>query len=272
MLAGAARLWRSGNIKAANPSWISIKNSVGSNISAIAIAEGDGNIVWVGHNDGRIYRTANALATSPTWLQVDNAPPGLPNRWCSKIVIDPADSQHVYVSFMGYQPNNVWRTNDNGASWAQISGTPPAALPSIPVSSIAMHRTQSGWLYVGTDIGVFASENDGQTWTVPDGSGPLSDGPANVEIDELLWKNDNTLIAATHGRGIYSATIVPPCAPSGGDADCNGHVDLADFVGFAACLAGPNASPGPSCGAFDFGADADVDLGDFAAVQNGFTG
>ncbi|MGI9519761.1 MAG: hypothetical protein ACR2NP_22090, partial [Pirellulaceae bacterium] len=52
----------------------------------------------------------------------------------------------------------------------------------------------------GTDIGVFTSNDNGQQWT------PQTDGPATVPVEQLLWKNDNTLLAVTHGRGMYLGT------------------------------------------------------------------
>jgi len=35
-----------------------------------------------------------------------------------------------------------------------------------------------------------------------------------------------------------------------------------------ACLAGPNAAPPANCSTFDFDIDGDVDLQDFATIQN----
>ena len=61
-------------------------------------------------------------------------------------------------------------------------------------------------------------------------------------------------------------------APSPGDSDGNGTVDLADYAFFVRCLAGPDVSPCPTppvtewtCRrAFDLDGDDDVDLRDFA--------
>lgn len=66
--------------------------------------------------------------------------------------------------------------------------------------------------------------------------------------------------------------------PGPGDADCNGAVDLADHRYFVACLAGPSAAPAPAwpsstedcLAVFDVDGDADVDLADFAAIQELF--
>jgi hypothetical protein len=71
ILAGGQSLWRTNDAKAPNtptsgPSWTQIKQPAGSYISAIAVATGKSNIVWVGHDDGQIWKTKTA--SRPTLL------------------------------------------------------------------------------------------------------------------------------------------------------------------------------------------------------------
>ena len=72
-------------------------------------------------------------------------------------------------------------------------------LPDVPVRSLVYHPRNSNLLYVGTEIGIFSSDDAGATWDVTQG------GPANVSVDELFFMG-NDLVAATHGRGIYRAS------------------------------------------------------------------
>ena len=65
------------------------------------------------------------------------------------------------------------------------------------MAALAAQPHVSGQLYVGTDIGVFTSSDNGLTWSTQ------TDGPGTVPVEQLLWKNDNTLMAVTHGRGIF---------------------------------------------------------------------
>jgi hypothetical protein len=206
MLAGGCQLWRSTNVKAATPSWASIKTSTGSYISAIAIAPGNSDIMWVGYNNGDVYSTTNGTLVAPIWNRADLGTPNLPNRQVTRITIDPTDAQKVYVTFGGFSANNVYRTTDGGATWADITGTGLTGLPDVPVRSLVINPTNANWLYVGTEVGIFTSEDGGGTWGVP------QDGPANVSVDELLWLDTNTLVAATHGRGLYKATLGIPTA------------------------------------------------------------
>ena len=203
ILAGGASLWRTNDAKTANtnttgPSWASIAGPIGSFsfISAIAIAKGNSNIVWIGYTNGDVYVSTNGTAASPTWTRVDSNSPGLPNRYCTRITIDPTNTSRVYVTFGGFSPDNVWRTENSGTSWTNIT----ANLPSAPVRSLAVWQQNTNNLYVGTEVGIFASDNGGQSWS------PSNDGPTNCAVDELFWMND-TLVAATYGRGMFSINI-----------------------------------------------------------------
>jgi hypothetical protein len=52
-----------------------------------------------------------------------------------------------------------------------------------------------------------------------------------------------------------------------GDANGDGNVDLDDLTRFEACIAGPEAGLSSGCECFDFDADGDNDLLDFAKFQ-----
>ena len=205
MLAGAKSLWVSNNVKAATPAWAILKPAVGAGtpfyISAITIAEGNSNIIWVGQNNGQVFKTANGTAPTPTWTEVT----GLPARMVLRILVDKSDTNRVFISFGGYSAGNLQMTTNGGTSWTDITGT----LPSVPINSIVRHPTNASWLYAGTWVGVFTSENSGTTWQT------TNDGPANVPVDELFWYDNTRLIAVTHGRGMFraTATITPPPPP-----------------------------------------------------------
>lgn len=208
LLAGGVSLWRTNDVKTANtnttgPTWATIKAPIAGNdpISAVAVAKGNSDIIWVGHNGGNLYMTTNGTAGSPTWTRRDNTSPSLPNRFITRIAIDPNNANIVYVTFGGFNSDNVWRTTDAGANWTQVTGTGASSLPAAPVRSIVISPSDSKYLSVGTEVGVFVSGNSGLTWHVP------QDGPANVSVDELRYMG-STLLAGTHGRGAFSALPV----------------------------------------------------------------
>ncbi|HMV96976.1 MAG TPA: S-layer homology domain-containing protein [Anaerolineales bacterium] len=202
MLVGAASLWRSNDVKAPNttttgPSWYVIKSSTGYNITAIAVAPGNSDIVWVGHENGDVFKTTNGTATNPTWTRADTGSPALPNRYVTRITIDKNDNNKAYVTFGGFSTDNVWATTNGGSTWADITGSGATGLPSLPVRSLVIHPNDSNWLYIGTELGLFASSDGGATWGLP------HDGPTNTPVDELFWMGTK-LVAATYGRGLFT--------------------------------------------------------------------
>jgi photosystem II stability/assembly factor-like uncharacterized protein len=197
LLAGGSNLWRSVNVKAPTPTWTTIKAGAnGSFISAIAVAPGNSDIIWVGHNNGDVYATSNGTTLNPSWTRMDLGTPNLPNRTCTRLTIDSNNWNVVYATFGGFNSDNIYRTTDGGITWANIAG----GLPIAPVRSLVIAPFNSSFLYVGNDVGVFASANGGASWS------PGNEGAANAAVDELFWMN-NTLVAATHGRGIFKILV-----------------------------------------------------------------
>lgn len=225
MLVGCRRLWRTNNVKAGTPAWAAIKPALGlsptprdgtnmldqnhfeendpRNISTVTVAPGNSNRIYVGHNNGHVFLTNNGLDANPTWTQIDELGNALPpDRWVSHLVADPNDPNIVYASFMGWEPDNVWMYDVASQQWTAVSGTGGDwPLPSAPVSALEVHPTVPGWIYAGTDIGIFTSTDNGMTWSA------ATQGPGTVAIDELLWKDNSTLVAGTHGRGAYLADV-----------------------------------------------------------------
>ena len=176
-----------------------------SRISAIAVAPGDSDIVWVGKNNGELWKTSNGKSASPTWTAVDDnySLNPLPNRYVTRIVIDRWDHNKVYVCLGGFKPDNVQVTTDGGKTFRDATGTAPSGLPDVPVRGLAEHPYIPGWLYAATEVGVFASEDGGKSWST------TNEGPANVCVDEVVFlHHSTTLLAATHGRGLFTARIV----------------------------------------------------------------
>jgi photosystem II stability/assembly factor-like uncharacterized protein len=202
MLAGGASLWRSTNVSTADEDdivWSKIKDAVdGTKISQITIAEGDSDLVLVGYNDGSIYKSTDATAATPTWTKIhdDNGKNVL------ALLIDKDDHSIFYAGWGGFAAGNLNQSTDSGATWNDIS----QGLPEAPMRSIVRHPTRPDYLYVGTEVGIFTSEDQGASWFA------TNNGPANVSVDQLFWYDDATLVAATHGRGIFTAKIeLGPC-------------------------------------------------------------
>jgi hypothetical protein len=204
LLAGGASLWRSVDVKTA-ANWAAIKARAAARISAIAVANGNSDFIVVGHNDGQIFLSQDGTSASPGWNSIN--PPVLPApapnfaRFVTRIAIDTSKSPFwIYATLGGFSNNNVIRTEDLGATWIDVSGNGVSSLPSVPVRSIVINPAVPNKLYVGTEVGVFASDDAGATWQLPQG------GPANVSVDELFWLSGD-IVAATHGRGMYKTHV-----------------------------------------------------------------
>jgi photosystem II stability/assembly factor-like uncharacterized protein len=206
LVAGGTSIWRTTSMA---DSWFRIRDPLGSpgpRCSAIDIQRGNSSTIWVGYEDGTVSRTTNAGAT---WVNVDNnGPMPLPNRYVTDIAINPFDGNEVFVTFGGYLSDDVWRTVDFGSSWSRRTGTGIDTLPALQVNTIRFHPVNPNWIYIGTDLGIFASENKGLTWSVTPRYG-RNEGPVNVEVDELFWQGNEYLIAATHGRGMFRCRPLP---------------------------------------------------------------
>jgi len=195
LLAGEESLWRSTNVKGSTPSWteLPVTSPAPTPISAIAVAKGNSNIIWVGRNNGEIYYTTNGTTAHPTWTPSNlGLPEPSKRRYCTRITIDPKNSNLVYATFGGFAPGNVWKNTGYRAPWENISN----GLPRAPVFSLVVSPSNSRALYIGTAVGVFASADGGATWSRG------NDGPANAFVEELFWMGPQ-LVAATHGRGMF---------------------------------------------------------------------
>jgi photosystem II stability/assembly factor-like uncharacterized protein len=203
LLGGGFSVWRTNNAKAPNtnntgPIWSSVKSSIGKKVSAIAVAKGNSNLIWVGYEGGEVFKTLNGTQANPVWQRVDHtgSNPLNPTRFCTRITIDTSDPNIVYVAFGGYSRGNLWKTTNGGGQWSNLGNL----LPEAPVRAIAVHPRRNNLVYIGTEVGLFASENGGATWS------PTNEGPTNCSVDDLFWMNE-VLVCATHGRGMFTIKL-----------------------------------------------------------------
>jgi photosystem II stability/assembly factor-like uncharacterized protein len=195
LVAGGRRIWRTTN---SGNSWEQIRSSVTGNpgCSAIEIAKNNTNVIWVGYDNGTVSYTTD-LGSS--WTNASTPSTG---RFVTDIAVNPFAFNEVIVTVGGYSADNVWLSSNAGVTWEDRTGSAPYDLPEVQVGSVRYHPLQPEWIYVGTDLGVFASEDKGLHWSVTPRYAS-NDGPVNVEVDELFWQGTTYLIAATHGRGMF---------------------------------------------------------------------
>jgi regulation of enolase protein 1 (concanavalin A-like superfamily) len=193
MLAGGASLWRSDNVKAPAPEWKAIQGGSGNYVSAIAVAPGNSDVLWIGRSWGRVFKSTNATSASPAFTALKAPTKGVVTR----ITISPADWNVVYVTTGSFGPTNVLKTTDGGVTWMDATGSGMSGLPDAPVNDLDIDPANPEIVYAATEVGVFQSGDGGAHWELP------QDGPANVCVDEMFWMG-STLVALTHGRGAFA--------------------------------------------------------------------
>jgi photosystem II stability/assembly factor-like uncharacterized protein len=115
----------------------------------------------------------------------------------------PFEEGTAFALFSQYASPKVVRTKDFGQTWEDISGYAEGkdrGFPNVPVFSLIVLPHQPQTLWVGTEIGIFESTDNGESWHKLAGNFPAV----------LVWDLkvvDDQVVAATHGRGIWTVTI-----------------------------------------------------------------
>lgn len=183
------------------------------NISAIAIAPSDNNIVYVAFNKGvwgdnledmkRIFRCTNARSSgTKDWIDITDGLTGYKYNGVKEIVVDPTNPLRVWVGFGGFWAGQkIFYSSNGGANWTNVTNN----LLNIPINSIAYVHGSSDAMYVGTDVGIYFNENASDpesNWECYNGGFPMAI-VTDIKIDYCNRK----LIAATYGAGIWEANL-----------------------------------------------------------------
>ncbi len=190
---GRANVWETNSAQTASTGsgWTQIASTatVGGNVSAIGISWTNTNKIYIGTSNGRILVTTD---NGNTWTAVGGFP------YVTDFAVDNTNDNVCYASFSGVGSNQVRKTTDGGATWTNIASN----LPNIASNSIILRTADPRMLFVGTDIGVFQSTNDGVSWV------SFNSGFPNVQVYDLKYKIGNGIIlAATHGRGCWTFNL-----------------------------------------------------------------
>lgn len=206
---GGDRIYRSAD-EGAN--FTQVRGPIANNerCSAIAFSPNSQQWIWLGYENGTVSRN---LDSTPNWANVEGTGGGgggaqvgaLPDRQVTDIAVHPNNNLHAIVALSTFGGQALWETTDGGNNWSDITGTGTFDLPDVPVNTVTFHPDNPDWIYVGTELGVFASEDGGQNWSTMTNS-PVAEGPANTRVTDLFWANNHTLIAATFGRGMYRSS------------------------------------------------------------------
>ncbi len=167
-------------------------------VSAIKVSPNTANRVFFGSQTGRVVRVDNANTATPT---ITNISTGLPAAYVSCVEVETGNDNHLLVTFSNYGVNSVWESLNGGTSWTSVEGN----LPDMPIRWALFNPSNGDQAILATELGVWSTDNLNTTSTV---WGASNSGLANVRVDMLqLRTSDKLVIAATHGRGLFSSDL-----------------------------------------------------------------
>jgi len=167
--------------------------------SIFTIAESplDARLIWVGTDDGNLQVTRDG---GETWTNVVANVPDLPaNTWVSSVEPGRHQAGVAYATFDGHRTGDrtpyVYKTTDFGATWQSLASDAIESYCHV----VRQDYVNPELLFLGTEMGLYISLDDGGSWTRFTGG-----LPDKVCVKDMVFQQrEHDLVLATHGRGIY---------------------------------------------------------------------
>ncbi len=153
------------------------------------------NLLYSGTDDGIIQVSEDAK----TWTKYSKFP-GVPEfSYVSDILPSKFDENVVFATFNNHKRDDfkpyVLMSSDKGKSWKSISANLPV---NGSVHTIEQDFKNPNLLFVGTEFGVFFSNNSGDSWT------QLKSGIPTISVKDIaIQEREEDLVLATFGRGFF---------------------------------------------------------------------
>jgi photosystem II stability/assembly factor-like uncharacterized protein len=150
-------------------------------------------LIWIGTDDGYVHVTPD---DGKTW---QNVTPRELTSWSKVVMIEAShfDANEAYAAVDRHRLEDnepyIYRTKDSGKTWSKITTGLPRG---VYVQTIKEDPKRRGLLVAGTELALFVSFDDGDSWQ----SLQLNLPPTSMR--DLAF-HDNDLIVATHGRGFW---------------------------------------------------------------------
>jgi Secretion system C-terminal sorting domain len=188
-------------------------------VLAIKVDPNSANTIWLGNTwnfdqtttavPSQIIKLSNASSGAPTVL-VNSTIPAPNGASISSIDVEQGNSNHVLVTLSNYGVVSVWESIDGGVSWTSIEGN----LPDMPIrwgifapagAQLNGATGGNGGIILATELGIWTtSAVTGATTTwIPNNAGFPNVSTFMVKLRPV----DNTLVAATHGRGLFTTQV-----------------------------------------------------------------
>ncbi|HXK05353.1 MAG TPA: sialidase [Verrucomicrobiae bacterium] len=188
---------------------VTVDNSsaeMNNSIYAIAESPRNGQVIWVGTDDGNVQLTRDG---GKTWTNVGLAiPGGGQDPWVSWVEAGHFDEATAYVTLdrhmYGDMTPHVYRTTDFGKTWTDLplDGGGVRGYGHV----IKEDLVNPNLLFLGTEFGLWISTDGGRRWAQYKGSG----FPQVAVRDMVVHPRTSDLVLATHGRGIWIIDDISP--------------------------------------------------------------
>lgn len=201
-LPGTYRRWtnpQTGNTSAT----VSITALNSNTITAVKVSPVTSNRVYFGTEDdfaaAKVCYVDNANTTASGSAGVDIST-GLPTTATVSCIDVGTTDNNLLCSFSNYGINNVWVSTNGGSAWTAIDGN----LPDMPVRWCMFVPGNNNAAILATEAGVWFTNSINGASTVWMSSPTF---PA-VRTDMLQYRSsDKLIVAATHGRGLWTQNI-----------------------------------------------------------------
>jgi photosystem II stability/assembly factor-like uncharacterized protein len=177
-----------------------------TSIYSISESPKNAQIIWVGTDDGNLQITRDG---AKTWTNVvGNVPDLAKNSWVSTIEASRFDEGTAYATFdrhsFGDMNPYAYKTTDYGKTWTALPVQAGGVRGYAHV--IKEDTVNSSLLFVGTEFGLWISNDGGRRWAQYKGS----NFPAAAVRDIVVHAREGDLVLATHGRGIWIVDDISP--------------------------------------------------------------
>ena len=169
-------------------------------VFSIAESPFDPDEIWAGSDDGRIHVTRDG---GLNWTDV--TPPDMPDLGTVD-EIEPSSHRagRAYVAVHRYRLDDfrpyIFRTDDFGASWAQVTA---GIADGHPVRTVREDPVRDGLLFAGTEFGIFVSLDAGDSWQSFQRNLPVT------PVTGMRVAHDD-LILSTQGRSFWIMDDITP--------------------------------------------------------------
>jgi PKD repeat protein len=167
-------------------------------VTAVTVSPNTPNRVFFGLETGRIVRVDSAqTGTTKAGVNITSNLTRAAGLYPFCIAVQPGNDNHLMLVYANYGWNSVWESTNGGTNWTSVEGN----LPDMPVRWALFSPNNNTQAIIGTETGVWTTDllNGGSTFWAPSTNFP------NVATYMIKYRtSDKFMIAATHGRGLYS--------------------------------------------------------------------